>query len=307
MHKCLVSIIIPIYNVEAYLSECIISVINQTYSNLEIILVNDGSPDNCGAICDAYAKEDARIKVIHKENGGLSDARNAGLDICTGDYISFIDSDDVVHPDFISSLYYVLIETNSDLAICTLKKFENEFSLLDIYKSDKAKMFIRTEIFDEFYNPIYNLNFLVAWNKLYDKKLFKNIRYPVDRIHEDQFVIHHIFNKCNRIVYSFSEFYFYRQRPGSIMSIFTLKRYYDMLDCFEDRIKFSLNNKMFDFEKKIRNRKSFFILEAFQKTNYDSVIKADIYRNIFSIIKYLYNTKQYFWKEKIFVVLKLFL
>lgn len=118
--QTLVSIIIPIYKVEQYLIDCIQSVCSQTYKNIEIILVDDGSPDNCGKICDDYAKMDKRISVIHKENGGLSDARNKGIDIARGDYITFVDSDDYVETTFIEDLYNAIEKTNSDISICNI-------------------------------------------------------------------------------------------------------------------------------------------------------------------------------------------
>ena len=119
----LVSVIVPVYKVEKYLSKCLDSIVNQTYKNLEIILVDDGSPDNSGKICDEYAQKDSRIKVIHKENGGLSSARNAGLDIATGEYIAFADSDDSVHLDFVEKLYRAIKEENADIACCSVEDF----------------------------------------------------------------------------------------------------------------------------------------------------------------------------------------
>ena len=114
----LVSVVVPVYKVERYLDKCIGSIVKQTYTNLEIILVDDGSPDNCPQMCDEWAKKDARIRVIHKENGGLSDARNAALDICTGTYVVFVDSDDYVHPEYVSYLYEMIVQHNADLAVC---------------------------------------------------------------------------------------------------------------------------------------------------------------------------------------------
>ena len=115
--KKLISIVLPIYNVENYIEKCMESVLNQTYKNIEIILVDDGSPDNCPIICDQYVKEDNRVKVVHKENGGLSDARNAGIKVANGDYITFIDSDDYVDKDYVEFLYNTIEETDADIAI----------------------------------------------------------------------------------------------------------------------------------------------------------------------------------------------
>ena len=119
-----ISIIVPIYNVEKQLSTCIESILNQTFMNFELILVDDGSPDKCGEICDEYEKKDKRIKVIHKKNGGLSDARNAGLNIATGKYIGFVDSDDIIHPQMYEKLYNCINKYNSDIIQCKFKKFK---------------------------------------------------------------------------------------------------------------------------------------------------------------------------------------
>ena len=126
LDKPLISVIIPIYNVENYLAKCVNSVIDQNYKNLEIILVNDGSPDNCGSICDEYAQKDNRIVVIHKKNGGLSDARNAGLKISTGDFITFVDSDDYVNKDFISTLVSLIQDFEADIAISPFIHFKDD-------------------------------------------------------------------------------------------------------------------------------------------------------------------------------------
>lgn len=130
----LISIIVPVYKVEQFIHECVDSIIDQTYNHLEIILVNDGSPDRCGEICEEYAKQDHRIVVIHKENGGLSSARNAGLDICKGEYIAFIDSDDVIHPQFVELLYANIKE--ADLAFCEMLGFDSH---LGITKEEKIE------------------------------------------------------------------------------------------------------------------------------------------------------------------------
>lgn len=134
----LISVIVPIYNVEKYLTKCIESIINQTYENLEIILVDDGSPDNCPIICDEYAKRDSRVKVIHKKNGGLSDARNAGLDIATGEYIMFIDSDDFVEIDMMESMMNNMIDNNVDLVVCNIKYIYDNSEKVKYNQKDKV-------------------------------------------------------------------------------------------------------------------------------------------------------------------------
>ena len=215
MPEPLVSIIIPIYKVEPYLHRCLDSIVNQTYTNLEIILVDDGSPDNSPQICDEYAAKDNRIVVIHKENGGLSDARNTGLDICKGDYISFVDSDDWVSLEYINELYSSIKETQADVAIVN-HKHVTPFPAREIQEKRRIKLFSKQQAFfkliAEQHQP-----FVVSWGKLYRKNLFSNIRFPTGKCHEDEFTSHLLFNKASRIVYSNRTLYFYYQRPDSII------------------------------------------------------------------------------------------
>ena len=202
----LISVIVPIYKVEAYLKKCIKSIQNQTYSNLEIILVDDGSPDGCGAICDRYAKEDTRIRVIHKENGGLSDARNKGLDIATGEYILFVDSDDYIHPQMVEILLQHLEVVDADMAVCGFKTVEeNEEVIFDCFDiCETAGREKKTEVVGIDAGEVFegqavmnnlqykNLLTVVAWNKLYKAELFAELRYPKGRVQEDEFLVHHI-------------------------------------------------------------------------------------------------------------------
>jgi len=183
----LISIIIPIYNVEAYLKKCINSIINQSYTNLEIILVNDGSPDSCPEICDEYAKVDNRIKVIHKANGGLSEARNAGLDIAKGSFIGFVDSDDYVHLDMYKELYENMMRTGSDISECAVeqvysnKKIDSSNNEVRIY-SGKEALKIHLEGTGNGHLPR-----TAVWSKLFKKELIHDMRFPVGEIHEDYF------------------------------------------------------------------------------------------------------------------------
>ena len=231
----LISVIVPIYKVEQYLEKCIDSIINQTYKNLEIILVDDGSPDNCGKICDEYSKEDNRIKVIHKKNGGLSDSRNKGLNISSGNYVVFIDSDDYIDTNMIEKLYNKLIETNSDICICD---FIREFENFSKYNNFEKKYFCveGNEKFKCLYNQ-YNVVSTVQWNKLYKKNIFDSIKFEVGKINEDEFIVFDEFEKANKIIYVLEPLYYYRQRQNSIMnSKFNIKRY-DAIEALEKRIE----------------------------------------------------------------------
>lgn len=205
----LISVIVPVYNVEKYLRKCVDSILAQTYTNLEIILVDDGSPDNCGKICDEYAAKDSRIKVIHQENGGLSAARNAGLDVATGDYIGFVDSDDYIAPDMYEKLYQAIEIYNSDIALCGFKKFELE-SRTEVYEK---KLLYR----DEFLKELLLENIKsYAWNKLYKKSLFDNVRFPEGELFEDLKIMHLIGEKVSAVSFTNKILYYYRIRQGSI-------------------------------------------------------------------------------------------
>ena len=181
----LISVIVPIYNVEDYLDRCVDSIINQTYKNLEIILVDDGSPDNCPKMCDDYAKIDNRIKVVHKENGGLSDARNAGMKVATGEYVSFIDSDDYVSLDFYETLLQTMIDNDSDIVECGVVKFY-ENGKFDEYSDDQMiKNFNTVDGLEGLINE--NSFHQYVWNKLYKSSIALDIPYEVSKLNEDEF------------------------------------------------------------------------------------------------------------------------
>lgn len=223
----LISVIVPIYKVEAYLERAVDSVLQQTYENLEVILVEDGSPDNCPQICDNYVEKDPRVRVIHKENGGLSDARNTGIAMAHGEYVAFLDSDDYIERQFISKMYHACIKTDSDIAICqyqTSAKQENIFDnsnydLLEKKNSDSPiQSFSRRELLFRMYEEYHsrNTDFIVTWNKLYKRKLWNNIRFPKGRIHEDEATTYKIYDKCKRGIYIQEKLYVYYQAERSI-------------------------------------------------------------------------------------------
>lgn len=219
--KDLISIIVPVYKVEKYLRRCIQSIICQTYSNIEIILVDDGSPDRCGEICDEYAEMDNRIKVIHKDNGGQATARNAGLDIAKGEYISFVDSDDYISENMIQTLYNRIVKDSSDMAVCGYT-YVDENDSTHKYEKRNSSVPICDEIIDSkrFFEYLTRKKYscyVVPWNKLYRRELFDNLRYKSVRIYEDEYIIHHIVGRCNVISCINTPLYMYVQRSGSTM------------------------------------------------------------------------------------------
>ena len=221
--KELISVVIPVYKVEAYLTACVESVLAQTYQNIEIILVDDGSPDRCPQMCDEFAARDSRIRVIHKQNGGLSSARNAGIDAAQGAYLAFLDSDDLWTPVFLDRLHTALTEADADFAVCLFQRFQGE-PPKGLPESAQTEELSQREAFECLFN-IRNENMVVAPNKLYRRHLFASIRYPVGKLHEDEAVIHEVIGGAERIAWVEEAHYLYRQAPNSITTAkFNLKR-----------------------------------------------------------------------------------
>lgn len=227
-----VSIIVPIYKVEPYLRRCLDSLINQTYTNLEIILIDDGSPDCCPQICDKYAVKDNRIKVIHKKNGGLSDARNTGLDICKGEYISFVDSDDWVSKNYIERLLNLAIKEDAGIVIGENIRTDGNS------RSFKGNTSIKAYTSNEALHHLFSQNhiaFTVSWGKLYKRTLFRTIRFPVGKFHEDEFTTYILFYNTNKIIYTSEVLYYYYQRGNSIVRT---SHPWDVLEFLEQRYLF---------------------------------------------------------------------
>jgi len=213
--KSLVSIIVPVYNVEMYIHECVDSILAQSYENFECILVDDESPDHCPEICDEYAVKDSRIRVIHQKNGGIASARNSGIEACSGKYIAFVDSDDSVHPDFISSLINAIERLNAQVACCNYYKWAFINTKIDINFGDGLFYCEGIKIIESAY---YSCGpGVVVWNKLYSRKLFEEVKFFEGIWHEDEFFFHHIFLKCDKVALIDRNLYNYRIREGSFM------------------------------------------------------------------------------------------
>lgn len=214
--EILVSIIIPIYNVENYLEDCVESVKKQTYKNVEIILVDDGSTDNSGEICDKYEKLDERIKVFHKSNGGLSDARNVGIEKATGQFICFLDSDDMLSMCAIEEQLNACLKSDADICIGGLKKFSDSLPQ-DICNKDMKDTIILDKIETTRRMLLHNGFGHEACGKLYKKELWKDERFPKGKLYEDYATIYKVVSKCNKCVILKQKVYWYRVRAGSIM------------------------------------------------------------------------------------------
>lgn len=317
--KTLISVVVPIYKVEKYLKRCIDSILNQTYKRIEIILVDDGSPDKCGEICDEYANKDNRVRVIHKINGGLSDARNCGIEIARGDYIIFVDSDDYIHEQMCEKLLYYSINYKADIVSCN-------FSYVYDNKVEENKMSIKEKIFLDsgrnilkkyFFNYSVDLN--VVWNKIYKKEIFftsEKIFFPKNKYYEDNFTVYKLYNKAKNIVLLNESLYFYVKRENAITDSFSLKHLKDSLEYIKDYYNYSkdkdddvknimqivalrqylnlykiknLNNKMFNLLKLERT----FMLEKSKGLMENPYINFKIIKN-YLLLKY--NIWEYYVK-----------
>lgn len=240
----IVSVIVPIYEVEKYLRKCIDSICNQTYKQLEIILVDDGSTDSCGSICDKYSKVDKRIVVIHKKNGGLSSARNAGLDVASGAYIAFVDADDFVHPQFIEILIGLCEKYECDIAQCDFLTISEQSLILPLNSQRSLISYTGKQALHQLCIGKEDVKYIVAWNKLYKRELFYEIRYPLGKIHEDEFTTYRIIWKAKKMIITNQYLYYYLQRPESIMGRkYSVKRL-DALEAFRERLDFLKENKL---------------------------------------------------------------
>ena len=234
----LITVIIPCYNVEKYLSECIDSILNQTYPCLEILLINDGSTDSTGDICDRYKQKDSRIRVIHQSNKGLAATRNIGLKAAKGKYIFWVDSDDYVCLNIIEKLYRLLIDYSADMSICNYIDgpsrnyvFNSKKYFIECIDSRQALNYI-------YKNPHYSFVMVAAWAKLIKKSCYDSLKYPEGKIFEDIYISHHLINNCQQIVYTDEIMYYYYQSPNSILGKKFYKAKLDYLGAFEERIHF---------------------------------------------------------------------
>lgn len=208
----LISVIVPVYKVEAYLPQCLDSICGQTYQNLEILLVDDGSPDRCGEICDQYAARDTRIRVIHKQNGGLSDARNTGMQQMSGSYLMFVDSDDMLPPDAVQTLFETALSENAELVIGDHRRFSE---MLPEENLKKKTVEVHRLTGSEAMRDMLQ-NGCAAWARLYQREIHQHIPFPVGEINEDEAIVLRILENCTRVVKTSAVVYYYRCRPESI-------------------------------------------------------------------------------------------
>ena len=274
----IISIIVPIYNVEAYLEKCIQSLINQSYRAIEILLVDDGSPDKSGAICDEYALKDNRIKVIHKVNGGQASARNAGIELATGEYLTFVDSDDFLHPEMYESLLQNLKEGDADIAVCSFIMVRDHADVSD--RGDyKTKIFSNIEALELFFT-FSAINMTVVWNKLFKKSLFDQLRFPMDSIREDEAVLYRLIYNSRRISITSRFMYYYFQREDSFVHVKNAGKEICLADTFEERLRFFADKNLKEIYLLALKRYCLWLLtEAFLFDKYFTD-NPDFYKNM---------------------------
>ena len=293
----LVSIIVPVYNVEQYLKRCVESILLQTHKDIEVILVDDGSKDASGAICDRYGESDIRVKVIHKSNGGLSSARNEGLKIATGSFIAFVDSDDYISSTMIEHLLNDINKYDADISTIG-------YCLFDDSNKPNANISERIEVFDKItaikllFSKEKFCNF--AWNKLYKKELFDNIWFPVGRKMEDLGTTYLLFDKCRVITYNASSEYFYYQREDSILHKVDSSFYRDEMYLTFERYQF-IKEKYGDIPENV----NFFLTNVFRCIYYIKDNKAfsnaimnevtAIYRSGYAFLPFKRKVKLFFF------------
>jgi glycosyltransferase involved in cell wall biosynthesis len=229
-----ISIIVPVYKVERYIHKCIDSILNQTFKEFELLLINDGSPDRCGEICEEYASLDSRVKVIHKKNGGLSDARNKGLDHATGDYIGFVDSDDWIEKDMFELLYNMCIENNCEIGVCTStihyphkQVINGKHPLTILDRKNAMRTMLEGKLFDE-----------VVWTKLFKRSLLENIRFTVGTIYEDTDFTYKVIHKSKKICCIGAPKYNYIKRENSSMDLAIKNINIDSVLIYDEMYKF---------------------------------------------------------------------
>lgn len=300
----LISVIVPVYNVKNYLKKCVNSIIAQSYSSLQVILVDDGSTDGSGEICDRLAKDDERIQVIHKLNGGLSDARNAGLEIAEGKYYSFIDSDDYIEPDMVESLYSLAKSNNCQITISNMRRFFADGDIETFYEPvNQVSIYESDERFETLKQPS-------VCNKLFLAELFTDIRFPKGKYYEDTFVYHELLYKAERVGLTGKVGYWYLSRKESITGReqYTI-RYFDFLEAVSKRMHFLNENdvKKYGTEACLSYYLAFSNAERYLKNNDEcnaELFRArEEYRYAYKII---ISSTDVTWKQKVKAALLLY-
>lgn len=277
-----ISIIVPVYNIELYLKRCVKSLLNQSYENFEVILVDDGSIDNSGVICDEFTQIDSRVRTFHKKNGGLSDARNFGIKNATGSILCFVDGDDFLHEEYLNDLYSIKKKFNANISECACYKYFESKS--GFYKDDcrekkvlNPKEWLLETNLGEFLS-------VVAWNKLYDRNLFDGVEYPTGRNFEDESTTYKVVYKSKCIARTYRKLYYYRQREGSItQDVLSAKVLNQKILALNEKCDFFIEKKEDDIVSFCQAKYSILVISNFDYCNdiYENdKIKNEFYRDV---------------------------
>lgn len=289
---CEISIIVPVYKVEKYLKKCVDSILAQTFTDFELILVDDGSPDDSGKICEEYAEKDARVRVLHKENGGLSSARNAGIEVAKGKYLGFIDSDDYIAEDMYELLYNTIIKEDADLSICGIYDvYEGKAPIVKptiekVVSAEEALLLILQG----------NIISVHAVNKLYKRELFSSIRYPEGKYHEDSFIIVDLLNQCHKVAINSKQKYYYYHRIGSINTESFSEKQFEFIEAWEKN-EMKLKDRSQEIKKAAHQRvcfANFLVLDKIIVANATSLPETK------KIVSYLRSNFRFIMKNEIF-------
>lgn len=306
----LISVVVPIYKVEEYLDRCVNSLVNQSYKNIEIVLVDDGSPDNCPRMCDDYAKRDSRIVSVHKPNGGLSDARNAGMAVASGELMMFIDSDDYIDADMIRDMYLRMTEDKSDIVSCAVKWVYDDSDTELKKVPDEHTTLNRLTAMRELLND--GLLKQHVWNKLYKTDMIKNIPFEKGKYHEDVFWSYQAIARAEKISVMQSEYYYYIQRSNSIMGEGYSSKRLDALDAMKQRCDFLKCEmpSLFGLSLKVYMESCMYHYQCAiksDKTKRDTEVKKNIlsrlsFRKTGNVFKNIKGIKQRIWMRLFFAL-----
>lgn len=291
MENDLVSVVVPVYNVEKYLENCVYSIIKQTYENIEIILVDDGSTDNSSSLCDSFMKRDKRINVYHKKNGGLSDARNYGIEQSKGKYLTFVDSDDTLENDCIEYLYNLLNKYNTMMSICNYNVITNN-KIISYTTKDLEFKFDKITALKELLKE--NKFSVSSCAKMYEKNLFNNVKFPVGKLCEDNGTTYKLVEKCAYIAYGSKSKYNYYKRENSIMTSSFNEKKFDLIELV-DQMKSDLESKYPELHDDILKKQilsRFSILRQIVLSDYNNKEKID------EIVKFLKKNKKFIFTNK---------
>lgn len=289
----LISVIVPVYNVAPYLEKCIDTIISQSYYELEILLIDDGSTDDSGKICDAYKAIDSRVSVIHQDNRGLSAARNIGIDNAHGNWLFFVDSDDILRDDAIEALYQTAKFNGVKMVVGDYQEFETYIEFKDSQDFNVETLSVEEALKELIINQ--PGRWVTVWAKIYDRKLFDGIRFPLGRVYEDTYIMHLLLEKAGRIAKLNHKIYGYRQSQNSIMGTYGLSKINDLYTAYLLRIDFLRKNRYFDLYQQQKNLMEWKLHEKYMKA--DKVEKKEwckIYRKY-----YFNNFGSFTWKYRI--------